>query len=108
MLRLLNSFMAVAGAAGIVWYFSSSSELWPALGYFSNLCVVGSVSAIAHYIGKRTVWLLAAGLHIVSLVLLVLLLVSALAISPGSGVAALVFVLIPLIINLGTIWRYIP
>lgn len=96
---LLNWLLAICGAAGIVWYRSSSTEAWPILGYFVTLAIVGAASAIAYYFRGRSLLLLAGGLNGIAIGLLVALQVAAFALSPGSGIAALPFVVVPLAIN---------
>lgn len=91
--------MAFSGVAGIVWYKSSSMEVWPILGYFLTLCTVGSLTAIPCYFRGRSVLLLAGGLNGVAMGLFVSLLVVAFTLSLGSGVAAMPFVAVPLAIN---------
>lgn len=103
MLVILNSSLVTVGVAGIAWYISSSSQLWPSLVYFMTLCAVGTVSATAQYIGTRSFQLLAAGINGASVVLLVAILIAAFVVSPGSGLAALFFVFVPFFINVASL-----
>ena len=91
--------MTVVGIAGIVWYRFSSTEAWPVLGYFVTLCAVGSVSVIACYSRGRPLLLLAGGLNGIAIGLFGTLQVMAFALSPGSGIAAFPFLVVPLAIN---------
>lgn len=102
MLVLLNSLLVTCGVAGVAWYIFSISEFRPLLGYFITLCTVGSVTAVALCIRSYSFRLLAVGLNGVSVVLLVSLLIVAFLISPGSGVAAFPFVVVPLVVNLAS------
>lgn len=95
----LNFLLATAGLAGMAWYKSSASEFWPVLGYFVTLCVVGVVSATSYWIRSRTVLLLAIGINGLSAVLALALLITAFAVSPGSGAAAFPFIAVPILMN---------
>lgn len=81
----------------------SSTEFWPSAGYFMILFTVGSVSAAAGYIRKRSFMLFVAGINGISVILLVSLLTAAFAVSPGSGVVAVSFMLVPIAINLASL-----
>lgn len=102
-LIVLNCLMAAVGVAGMAWSVSSSPEFWPMPGYFLTLCAVGTVTAAAHDIQSRSLWLLAAGLNGVSIALLLALLIAAFVLSPGSGLAALPFVVVPLGVNVASL-----
>lgn len=99
MLRLLNLSLTILSAASITWYKVSSAELWPVLGCFIVFFSVGSVTVIASFVRSRTLWLLAAGLNGLSVALLIALLIAAFVLSPGSGIAAVAFAVVPLVVN---------
>lgn len=103
MLILLNCSLAAAGVAGMAWYMSSSSQFWPFLGYFVTLCTVGALSTLASCFRGRALLLFAAGLNALSVCLLILLVMAAVVVSPGSGFAVFPFVLYPLAINLASL-----
>ncbi len=103
MLTILKTLMILIGASGIVWYTFSPQELWPVLAYFSVLLAVGVVSIIGYYIKTHSYQKLVVGVNYLAIALLVAMQFSAFAISPGSGVAAIPFIGVPIAISLASI-----
>ena len=103
MLLVLNSLLATAYLAGLIWYALSSSEFLPALIYFMTLCIVASASSAALSNASHLLRTVAVSLNAASLALLAALLVAGFVLSPGSGVVALTWVFFPFVVNLATL-----
>lgn len=103
MLIFLSGLLGVVGATGITWYVSSSSEFRPLFGCFIMLLVTGLVSASAHYIRDRPFRVFATAMNGMSAIFFVAIVVIAFTVSPGSGVAALSLIAVPIAINMASL-----
>ena len=100
MKTMMHCIMLFAGVCGIVWYTFTGHDFWPVLVYCITLCIIGVASLLKLRESSEIVQKSTLVLNRAAAVLLMALLVSGFAVSPGTGISATAFILIPLVIAL--------